>query len=51
MKNDAEIRVFFENGEKDLANVVIIREDNDTNESYRKRTKLFHMACVLGLLD
>lgn len=47
-----DLRVVFDmHGELDYANAVVLREDEDTNESYAKRTKFFLMACILGLLE
>jgi len=50
--NMDEIRVLFEKDrDTDYANAVVIREAEDTNANYIFKTKMFLMACVMGLLD
>jgi hypothetical protein len=47
-----EMRVMFEtDGEGDYSNAIVIREAEDTARGYALKSKMFLMACVIGLLD
>lgn len=47
-----DLKVVFETGgSKDFANAVVQREVDDTDLSHRNRTRLFQIACEMGLLD
>jgi hypothetical protein len=45
-----EIRVLFEIANT-CANAVVIRNIDETDYSYVLRTKIFQIACILGLLE
>lgn len=44
-------RIVFEADIADHANAVVLRESDDTDQRHVWRTKLFQMACAIGLLD
>ncbi len=47
-----DLHVVFEtNGEGDVANAVVLREMDESDEQYFWRVKIFFMACAIGLFE
>jgi hypothetical protein len=45
------LRIVFEADGFEAANAVVLREADDTDQRHIWRTRLFRMACAIGLLE